>query len=234
MKKIRIKCGCYALVDDDLYPILNQFKWRNAHGYAVRSIYHPHLKGSRSWGMHSDVLPPKPDVVTDHIDGNRLNNQRANLRYATRCENKRNSRLNSNNTSGYKGVSWLGRDKRWMAWIHVDGQNRYIGSFTSEVEAAYHYNLKAAEIFGEFAWFNPLPDEFVPSEGIRVKRRSDSSLPFVGIRHDQYNKAKWNATITFEGNKIHLGTYTDPAEAAYVYDQVALQLLGSKSRLNFL
>jgi hypothetical protein len=234
MKKILIKCGCEALVDDDLFERISQYKWRNAHGDAVRDVYHPDRNVFRAWGMHNEVLPPKLGFITDHKDGNKLNNQRNNLRYATAGQNNQNVGLKSTNASGYKGVSYLNRDRRWVAWIHVDGRNRYIGSYTSEVEAAYYYNLKAQEVFGEFAWLNPLPDNFAPSAGSTAKKRSDSSVPYVGIKRDQYNKAKWNAGITADGTRIHLGTFTDPEEAAYVYDQAAIQLRGGKAKLNFL
>lgn len=130
-------------------------------------------------------------------------------------------------------MSWLERDKRWIAWIHVDGQNRYIGSFTSEIEAAYHYNCKAGELWGDFAWLNPLPENYSPPEGVRVRLRSDSTNPYAGIVKRKDN-GKWSPRITVAGQAIHFGQFDDPHEAAYVYDQAALQFFGKKARLNFL
>jgi hypothetical protein len=89
----------------------------------------------------------------DHIDGDRLNNRRQNLRLCSNAENQRNRGRNSNNTTGYKGVYRNPGSKRrpWLAKIGVNGRLQYLGSFTTAGEAARAYDQAARRLHGEFA-----------------------------------------------------------------------------------
>ena len=101
-----------------------------------------------------------PDGDIDHIDGNRLNNRPGNLRTATASQNAANSRKRSSETSSvYKGVSRV--NGRWQAYINYRGRQRYIRSFSDEVEAAKAYDHAAAQLHGEYASLNfPSPSKF--------------------------------------------------------------------------
>jgi hypothetical protein len=232
MRKIHINDHVEALVSDGDFDRLSKMKWHLAHGYAVHGIY-THGIGSRQKAMHHYVLPQKPGFVTDHIDRNPLNNQRENLRYATFAQNSRNSFRQRNNSSGFKGVSWLERDKRWTVWIHIDGQNRYLGSFQDKYEAAYAYNRRAIEVYGDFSWLNSIPESFVPSAGMTAKRRKDGRPGFRGVT--TRNKGRtWFVRTVWEKSPVSIGPFDSAVDAAYVFDQVALQLYGSKARLNLL
>lgn len=95
----------------------------------------------------------------DHIDGDRLNNDISNLREATRQENSRNQKKpksygGKQTTSIYKGVSWNKPIKKWISYIWIDGKNKHLGCFDSEIEAAKSYDHAAVESFGEFARVN--------------------------------------------------------------------------------
>lgn len=92
-----------------------------------------------------------PDGWLDHADGNRSNNRIANLRIASKTMNAANSAIRSDNTSGYKGVSWVKRLGRWKAQIRFEGKTKELGRFDTKEEAARAYALAAAELFGEFA-----------------------------------------------------------------------------------
>lgn len=93
---------------------------------------------------------------TDHIDGNKLNNQKTNLRIATRTENARNQRPVRGGSSQYKGVGWHKAANKWRADIRINGELKYLGLFTDEIQAAKSYNEAATKYFGEFAQINKL------------------------------------------------------------------------------
>lgn len=92
-----------------------------------------------------------PPEQTDHIDGNPKNNAWSNLRHATSSQNNRNRKINSNNTSGYFGVSWHKHYGKWTASITGTDGVKYLGYFSdisdaikareaAEVKYEYHKN----------------------------------------------------------------------------------------------
>lgn len=87
----------------------------------------------------------------DHIDRDRTNNRFENLREATNSQNKINCGLQSNNASGFKGVSWRRQCNRWGAQIGAHGKLHYLGLFDSAEEAAEAYVRAAKRFHGEFA-----------------------------------------------------------------------------------
>lgn len=92
-----------------------------------------------------------PKIVTDHKDTNESNNRWRNIRRANKAENAANSRLASNNASGFKGVSWDAANQKWQAHIHVGGRTKRLGRFTSPEAASVAYVAAAKKYFGEFA-----------------------------------------------------------------------------------
>ena len=92
-----------------------------------------------------------PRQQIDHADGDGLNNRIANLREASLAENARNRRAPTSNTSGFKGVSWVPKDKRWRAQIWVNGRNRHLGCFDDPAKAHAAYVAAASELHGDFA-----------------------------------------------------------------------------------
>jgi hypothetical protein len=88
----------------------------------------------------------------DHIDGNGLNNQRDNLRLASKAQNNRNS-AKRRGTSQYKGVHWDKPRQKWKAQISLDGKPRHLGRFDNEYEAHLAYRKAAKELYGDFTNF---------------------------------------------------------------------------------
>jgi hypothetical protein len=95
--------------------------------------------------------------IVDHIDGDGLNNRRSNLRLATPSQNAGNSRIRSNNTSGYKGVCFI--SGKWVAQITYKSNPMTLGRFDDILDAARAYNAGAIKYFGKFARLNVIPDE---------------------------------------------------------------------------
>lgn len=141
-----------ALVDDEDFERVNQFKWYATTTPTASTWYaHRAVKGKL-------VLEPMPKFIlqikgmVDHVDGNGLNNQRSNLRPTNRSGNRANSKKQSGTTSKYKGVS-ASRGK-WVAHIFVFGKGYHLGNYETEEDAAISYNHAALAYFGEFARLN--------------------------------------------------------------------------------
>src|SRR4030066_2184242 len=112
MKEIKLTRGKVAIVDDEDYEWINQWKWHcNGQGYAER---HCDIPGKRTMiKMHRLILNTPNGMETDHINHNRLDNRKSNLRVRTRSQNAINTPIRSSNTSGKKGVDWKKNVGKW-------------------------------------------------------------------------------------------------------------------------
>jgi hypothetical protein len=91
-----------------------------------------------------------PDGEIDHINRDRADNRWSNLRAASATENRANSKLRADNSSGLRGVVWDFQRRLWMARI----KNSHIGRFATKEEAARAYDAAAIRLFGDFANLN--------------------------------------------------------------------------------
>lgn len=89
----------------------------------------------------------------DHINGDTLDNRKSNLRVCSHSENMFNRKINKNNTSGYKGVSWIKDKNCWKTEINYKGK-RIRKHFKTKIDAAKFYNESALKYFGNFARLN--------------------------------------------------------------------------------
>lgn len=138
MKKIKLTQGQYAIVDEE------DFKWLSQHKWCITSEGYAHCyKGGY---MHRMINKTPEGLITDHIDGNRLNNSRANLRTVDKSVNAINSGLRTNNKSGYKGVSLSKLHKKWEAYIWKNNKKFHLGLF-NEMNEAIEARKQAEEIY---------------------------------------------------------------------------------------
>lgn len=169
MKEIQLTQGYVALVDDDDYEFLSQYKWhldRHPHNlYAKRNSLASEGLGRRMrFPMHRIIMKvTDKNIVIDHKDGNGLNNQKSNLRICSHPQNMMNRKPNKNGVSRYKGVYYDKDAKRWRAGVALNNRTYSVGRFKTEIEAAMAYNKKALELYGEFAQINKI--ESPPLEG---------------------------------------------------------------------
>ncbi len=145
------KVIAYAQVDAADYADLIRFKWcRSNDGYAVRSVYNSDAKTISQVKMHRLLLAPMRGQDVDHINADRLDNRRCNIRVCSRSENTWNSTLNCNNTSGLKGVSWNCGAGKWIARISIQGRRMTLGSFVDKREAYGVFLAAAKRLHGPF------------------------------------------------------------------------------------
>lgn len=134
MKKIKLTKGQFALVDDEDFEWLSQWKWcYGSHGYACRTVY---VKGSGRKNqknqhilMHRLINKTPSGKLTDHENQNKLDNQKTNLRSANKSLNSINRPLQPNNKSGYKGIHWFKRLNMWQVYINKDSKRISLGYF---------------------------------------------------------------------------------------------------------
>jgi len=148
-----------ALVDDEDFEYLNQFKWcveKHKNTYYARRIIILENNTRMLILMHRVIMKDSNEFGVDHKDHNGLNNQKSNLRMATRSQNGVNR--SSHGKVKYLGVS-IHVNKgykriKYMSCITLNGEYYYLGVFDSAEDAAYAYDMKAKELFGEFANLN--------------------------------------------------------------------------------
>jgi len=104
--------------------------------------------------MHRLILNPPAGITIDHINGNGLDNRRENLRLAGRGQNQCNRGKQSNNTSGFKGVTWHKNLNKWEAGISISGKRYHVGFYKTPEAAARAYDDAAKKYHGEFARLN--------------------------------------------------------------------------------
>lgn len=228
MVQIKLKNGGTAIVDDVDFLRLNEHIWNEVDGYAVRWSKLPNGRNVKIY-MHRDVLNFPRGFDVDHINGNKLDNRKDNLRVVTKQQNQFNRGAIKGSTSKYKGVSWFAKDGLWRASIRIDKKQRHIGLFHTEAEAAGAYNAMAILHHGEYARLNEVPtiDDWMERRAFKIKGRSK----FRGVSlHKAPNK--WRASISFKGRRIYIGIYDSEVEAAKAYNKKALELLGDKATLN--
>jgi len=155
MKEIPLTKGYVALVDDEDYEWLMQWKWHvsisRSSPRAARNIGR-----GRQLFMHRAIMDAPPDKQVDHKDLCGLNNQRSNLRLCSNAENNRNKGKRPNNTVGYCGVVRSG--KGFMPKIKINGKQLYFGTFPTPELAAKARDIAAIKYYGEFAHLN-FPEE---------------------------------------------------------------------------
>ncbi len=153
--------GYDVLIDNEDYDKIKLKKWkvRIKDGYpiVVSSYYDKKKRNSNYINMARFLMSVTDNKIDiDHINHNTLDNRKSNLRKSTHQENMFNQIIRSNNTSGFKGVSYDLRRKKYRAYIMFNAKQIWLGYYKNKKKAALKYNKKAIELFGEFAFLNKI------------------------------------------------------------------------------
>lgn len=162
--------GQVAIIDADMADVVLPHRWSVINGYAKRfpkkgeAEWKGHSGGRGNISIHKLVAQCEEGKTTDHINRNRLDNRRVNLRCATQSENCANSTWPHPTKSGYRGVKRRGRVRAdgterviWEASVRKSGVRHHCGTYPTPEEAAAAYDRTALELFGQFAALN-FPD----------------------------------------------------------------------------
>lgn len=150
--------GLYALVSPDDFEWAGRLLWHlRPDGYVGRTEPKPD-GGKHTVFLHREVNGTPAGYLTDHINNDKLDNRRENLRTATDTENNLNRRQRTDNTSGFRGVSFHKATKKWQAAIACKRKWKSLGYFATREDAARAYDAAALQLHGEFARLN-FPDE---------------------------------------------------------------------------
>lgn len=198
-KEISLTQGKVALVDDEDFDYLSQYKWcahkgRNNIFYAVRNVRNK--KGATMFKMHSVIIGTPSGMDTDHINGDGLDNRKTNLRVVTRRQNIQN--LHIPKSSKYPGVTWNKNTRKWRALIRISDRLCHLGLFTDEDEAAEAYVIACADI----------SKVVIPPTRKRLSR-------FKGVVFDK-GRNKWRADMRVNNKMYYLGRYADEETAGTV------------------
>lgn len=142
--------GISFIFDVSDYEEISKYTWFLDNSGYIRAT----LKSGKRVLLHNLIMKEAKGLFVDHINRNKLDNRKSNLRYVTKQQNCHNRGISKANRSGFKGVSFDKRSKKYEAWIGFNHSNNFIGSYDTSHEAAKAYNQKAIELFGEYAFLN--------------------------------------------------------------------------------
>lgn len=147
----------YAICDANMFDIVNKYNWHikdKQNIYACTNIKKESGKGYRNLYLHHLILPKKENFTIDHINRDTLDNTFANLRYLEFKFNTYNSNKHKNNKSGYLGVSFYKKQKKYISAICVDDKDIHLANRRSKNIAAKIRDLASLFFFKEYAVLN--------------------------------------------------------------------------------
>lgn len=220
------KLGGIVLVSEEDYENIGRYKWhKNAHGYVQTSI------NGKNTAMHRFIMKPNNNEIVDHINHNKLDNRRENLRIFDEVhKNVSNRQLKENKSSKYRGVYWSKNKKKFQARIKINCVDYSLGMFADEIIAA--------ETIDKFLLYQKIDYIDLNFPGKKDKYLTENYKPpdekkereFTGIA--KYND-KYKSMISIKNKTITLVISDDPIKCAEEYDRYVTSNNIPFRKLNF-
>lgn len=191
MKIIYAFKGEEIFVDDEEYGELNKIKWCCGDGYALSTL---HINDKKfTLRMHRVILKALKGQCIDHINHNKLDNRKENLRFCSKSENSRNKILRANNISGVSGVRWDKQDNKWEVYVAVKNKKIHLGHYENLDNAIAVRKSAEQKYYGEFTY-----------------KASDAKLQDIWLRYVEawfksHNKGLSECPLNFEKWKKLMG-----------------------------
>jgi hypothetical protein len=244
-REIELSSGHIALIDEHNWGLAEPYGWFSVVSKRViyvRANTRVSDGGKRTCIMLHRLITGAPaGIQVDHINYDGRDNREVNLRLCTNRQNTAHRRTPANNTSGYKGVSWHERDRRWTAYITVNGTRKCVGYFSDLRAAVEAYNVADLAANGEFAQPNEIREGIDDPDPkyLIAKRdpysdqglRSTNKSGYKGVSWDK-SKRKWIAQIRTHGWNRKLGGFDTAWEAAQVVNVAARAAWGEFAYVN--
>lgn len=244
MPKIYMTNGDKVEVDDDLFNFLNVFEWRPLRDNRINANYPVVTINRRPVMMHRMIIEIitgekiGPGMEVDHIDGNKLNNKRDNLRLCTSYQNGQNHGIHSKiNKTVFIGVTCMAgkHANPYRAILTLPDKHIQIGCFETLENAVFHRDLAALKFKGEFARLN-----FEEKRGEYQKILDGGYNPIKSRQKSSYYhgvtiepNGKWRAQIVINKKPKRLGIFEKEIDAARAYDEAVIKYGHDPKKLNF-
>jgi hypothetical protein len=227
----------HLIISDNRWHDCMQYSWSKIKQYFATTIE------GKTRKIHHYIMGISGDeILVDHIDHNPKNNKDDNLRLSNSVNNNHNRTKKPNASSKYFGVSFNKQRNKFYASIKKEGKYYKLGSFENEITAALAYNIKAKELYCDFANLNKIEEEIINEEdNLRLLRvingdkskikKSNCSSKYFGVSYHKRH-GKFLASIKKDGKQQHIGSFENEIEAALAYNKKAIELYGENANLN--
>jgi hypothetical protein len=213
-----------CLVDEDNWHDLTNYTWT----LGTLNYVNGYVNG-KTVKMHRYIMNAEENDIIDHINGIVYDNRKCNLRKSTHKLNAHNRRKTTGTSSQYIGVCKEG--EKWRAYIRYDDTTKTLGIYEDEIKAAIAYNLKATEIYAEYAncnkidieIFNKYKDEVLTKIKQKIENKKEPLSKYRGV---QKINRKIGARIIHKGKGYFLGYFENEIDAAKAYNAKRLELIG--------
>jgi hypothetical protein len=201
----------YTKIDEEDFDKVNKYKWNlSIYGYA---------QGSKAARLHRFILDAKKGDVVDHINGDKLDNRKSNLRIVSHSQNAQNRKKKEECSSNYIGV-WLDKksmNKKWICSVRTNDSSKKSFAFEKEDHAAYWYDQLALKYYGKDARINKIckADDFIEPN---IENRE---LP-KGVYPTK--SEKYMTCIYYNKKQHYLGIFETVEEAEKVYKNKKTEL----------